>query len=365
MPNNQPIMPIFNSDSIQAVALHRVGVKASEEGLVLSSAPLPLTEQLQDLLVRYFISPFKAEEYYNFYHDDHLEMNEVYRHISNIFDDPDCLLSESQHIARWLYEQGLHPNIKGGDFFVVYFSDCQFNGETTQAVGLFKSENKESFLKVMHGEEQWSRQQGDDTATSEYRLEVHQGINVNKLDKGALVFNLEPDKGYVVGTVDATNRGVDAAYGRDGFLQIRQRQDEYYQTHEVMQAYKKFVTDELPQQFEVSKADQADMLSRSVKFFKQNENFDMDDFARDVLEQPDVIDSFQQYRQTYERENDVQLPDQFDISESAVKKQARAFKSVIKLDKNFHIYVHGDRKLIEQGEDEKGKYYKVYYREES
>ena len=56
--------------------------------------------------------------------------------------------------------------------------------------------------------------------------------------------------------------------------------------------------------------------------------------------------------------------DTFYISDAAVKKQSRSFKSVIKLDKNFHIYVHGDRRMIEQGEDEKGRYYKVYYKEE-
>ena len=359
-------MPIFNSDSIQTVVMHRVGVKAAEEGLVLSAAPVPVSEQLQDLLVRYFISPFKAEECFNFYHDDHLEMNEVYRHVSNIFDDPDSILAESRHIARWLYEQGLHPNIKGGDLFVVYFSSCQLNGEETQAVGLFKSENKEPFLKVMHGDEQWSRQQGDDSATAEYRLEVHQGINVNKLDKGALVFNLETDKGYIVSTVDATNRGVDAAYWRDGFLQVCQRQDEYYQTHEVMQAYKKFITDELPQQFEgVSSADRADLLNKSVKYFKQNDNFDVDSFAEEVIQQPEVIESFKEYRRQYSEEHQTELPDEFAISEEAVKKQSRVFKSVIKLDKNFHIYVHGNRELIEQGEDEKGKFYKVYYHEES
>ncbi|MBO4549852.1 MAG: nucleoid-associated protein, partial [Bacteroidaceae bacterium] len=100
-------------------------------------------------------------------------------------------------------------------------------------------------------------------------------------------------------------------------------------------------------------------------FFKQNDSFDMDDFARDVIGQPEVIDSFRQYKEQYEEQYDVQLPDSFGISEGAVKKQARAYKSVIKLDKNFHIYVHGDRKLIEQGEDEKGKFYKVYYNEES
>jgi hypothetical protein len=43
------------------------------------------------------------------------------------------------------------------------------------------------------------------------------------------------------------------------------------------------------------------------------------------------------------------------IPESAVKKQARSIKSIIKLDKNFHIYVHGHRELIEQGVDEAGR----------
>ena len=48
----------------------------------------------------------------------------------------------------------------------------------------------------------------------------------------------------------------------------------------------------------------------------------------------------------------------------AVKKQQRHFKSVIKLDKNFHIYVHGDRKMIETGQDEKGKFYRLYFEKE-
>jgi predicted transcriptional regulator len=36
------------------------------------------------------------------------------------------------------------------------------------------------------------------------------------------------------------------------------------------------------------------------------------------------------------------------------------------IDKNFHIYVHGNRNLIEQGIDETGrKFYKIYYQEEN
>jgi len=42
-------------------------------------------------------------------------------------------------------------------------------------------------------------------------------------------------------------------------------------------------------------------------------------------------------------------------------------KSVVKLDKNFHIYVHGRHDYIERGYDEaKGmKYYKLYFTNEA
>lgn len=97
------------------------------------------------------------------------------------------------------------------------------------------------------------------------------------------------------------------------------------------------------------------MFNKLVKFFKENDTFDMDEFASEVMVQPEVIDSFNKYKDDYQREWDIVISDNFSISESAVKKQARALKSVIKLDKNFHIYVHGDRKFIEQGQDEKGE----------
>lgn len=357
-------MPIFEPTAIAQVALHRVGNKATDEGYVLANSLLELDDALQEVLTHYFITPFKADEYYNLYDLDG-EPNEVFACVQAIFDDSDSLLERSRQLAERLYEASVHSNIKAGDFFVVYFSDCLLNGEKTDAVGLFKAENRDHYLKVLRDEEHWSREEDDKHATADFRVDIDKGININKLDKGAIVFNSEKEKGYVVSVVDATNRGSDAIYWKDNFLQIKQRQDEYYNTHQVMQAYKTFVTEELPQEYEMSKADQADLLNRSVNFFKQNDNFDMGDFARDVLAEPEVIDKFAQFKQHYEQENDVEIPEQFDISESAVKKQARVFKSVIKLDKNFHIYVHGNRQLIEQGEDEKGKYYKVYYKEES
>ncbi len=360
------IVPTFDPSTIQQVALHRIGNKATAEGYILSDKLLPLNEQLQEVLMQYFVSPFKGDEYFNLFDEVNIEMNDIYRYVTDIFNNPDTLLDTSREIAKKLYDSSTHANIKGGDLFVVYFDECSMNGEKCSAIGLFKAENQDRYLKIGYSEEQWSKLDGDESAKATFNIEIAKGINVNKLDKGAIIFNLSRDEGYIVSTVDATNRSLDAAYWRDTFLQIRQREDEYYNTHTEMTAYKKFVTDELPQKFEnVSKADQADLLNRSMEYFKQNDTFDVQHFAEEVIAQPEVIESFTQYREQYQRDNAIELADQFDIDDSAVKKQSRAYKSVIKLDKNFHIYVHGNRELIEQGEDERGKFYKVYYNEEN
>jgi hypothetical protein len=104
-----------------------------------------------------------------------------------------------------------------------------------------------------------------------------------------------------------------------------------------------------------------------VKFFKGNDTFGIDDFASEVMQAPEMISSFKSYKTEFEVENNVQLTDNFDISSAAVKKQSKFFKSIIKLDKNFHIYVHGDSQQIEKGFDQASgmNFYKLFFKEES
>lgn len=341
---------ISETTNIQQIAIHLIGNKSEDEGYSLSKSTLPLDDEYKEILLDFFINSFKSEAKYSFYHDSDLSYNEVYGYVAKIFDNKEEFYEQSVNLTKHLYEKSDHPNIKTGEFYVVYFADCQIEGEIVDAVGLFKSENKDTFLKV--------RREDDN-----YAIFCDKGINPKKMDKGCIIFNFRREEGFVVQTIDNTNR-VDAQYWTDDFLHIMQRQDEFFATNNVMSMYKNFVTKELPQSFEVSKADQADLLNRSVKFFKENDNFEMQNFEDSVICQPEVIQQFQQFADTFSRENDFVLPDNFDISDAAVKKQSRAFKGVIKLDKNFHIYVHGNRELIEQGEDEKGKFYKVYYKEE-
>lgn len=160
------------------------------------------------------------------------------------------------------------------------------------------------------------------------------------------------------------NKNGDLYYWFEDFLKVRQRNDDYFHTQETLAVYKDYITKQLPTEFEVSKADQADFLNRSLNFFKEKEQFDFQEFTNEVLEDQSVIESFLNFKTDYEQDMQVSISEEFPINEAAVKKQQRHFKSVIKLDKNFHIYVHGDRRMIETGQDEKGKYYRLYFEEE-
>jgi hypothetical protein len=342
----------FTDLNLQYLATHYVGNKLRDENVKLSKYIFDINEDIRNILIMYFLKSFKSTEYFNFYHDIDINMNEVFVCASKIFNNPDTILEQSLNLAKHLYEQSVHPKIKGGEFYVVYFKDCVIEGKTVDAVGLFKSENKDTFLKIY-------------PARDGFEIESEKGININKLDKGCLIFNTEQEKGYVVAVVDNTNKGVEAQYWIDDFLHVCQRKDEYYNTQNILSLAKHFIKDELPQQFEVSKADQVDLLNKSVKFFKEKDNFNIEEFINEVIEQPQVIEKFNQYKSEYAKEFDLEFADNFTISENAVKKQVRVLKNVIKLDKNFDIHVHGNRNLIEQGQDEKGKYYKIYYQQEN
>ena len=342
----------MNLSKIKKITIHYVGNKLNEENIRLTQIPLQINNEIADILQQYFLVPFKSQEYYNLFHETDLSLNEVYSYVSNIFDNPEIIMEQSINLAKHLYEQSVHPKIKGGEFYTVLFNNCTINDETVDAVGLFKSENKETFLKVYPSGEG-------------YGIESDNGININKLDKGCLIFNTEKENGYIVAIVDNTNKGADAQYWIDDFLHVQQRKDNYYDTQNFMSFAKQFIKEELPQKFAVSKADQIDLLNKSVKFFKEKDVFNLGEFTNDVIEKPAVIERFNDYKSEYAKDFDLEFSESFPISDSAVKKQSKIFKSIIKLDKNFHIYIHGDRNMIEQGEDRKGKFYKVYYNEEN
>lgn len=338
-------------------SVHKVGNKLLNESLSLSTHPLKINDEILDgLLMNYFLKPFeKAIETYRFYHPtEDLHLNEVFHFAEIIFNNKTEIHKSSQEIAKHLYDRSNHPKIKSGELYVCCFANLQVDGELLDAIGIFKSESKEPYLKVIQ-------------QAKEFEINYEQeAINIKKLDKGCLIFNVEKEEGYRVAIVDQTN-STEAAYWIDDFLKLKIRNDNYTQTNTVLKVYKDFVTRKIDDEFEISKTDKIDLLNRSIKYFKEKEHFDFDEFSNEVLANEQGIESFKKFKSNYEDEYDTAIGDSFLISDSAVKRQARAFKSVLKLDKNFHIYIHGNKELIEKGYDEQMKmnYYKVFFREEA
>ena len=336
---------------LSKIIVHRVGNKINQENLILSQEELKLDEDMTELLSDFFLKAFKSEEQFQFYHDSYLTNNAVYSSVSEIFEDPAKFVWESENIAKHLYDAAENPRVQGGEMFICYFEgEENADGNKIDKIGIFKTEIKNPFLKIFLNNETFD-------------IEKDFGIGLSKLDKGCLIYNNFKETGYAVSVVD-NNKNGDEYYWLEDFLKVKQRDDEYFHTQETLQVYKDYITKQLPTEFEVSKADQADFLNKSLTFFKEKEQFDYEEFTKEVLQDEHVIESFTNFKTDYEQDMQMSISEEFPINTAAVKKNQRYFKSIIKLDKNFHIYVHGDRKMIETGQDEKGKYYRLYFEKE-
>lgn len=348
-------MLAFEAAKLSKLIIHKVGNKLLEDGVTLSTDLVDLSgkQDLEKVLMSYFLSPFKEPVFYNLHHVSSLDLNEIYSIVNTLFQSTRGFAKKSRDIANILYEYSNHPKIKSGELYVAYFEECVINNEVTDAIGIFKSENKETFLKIFEEDKN-------------YQVGHEDGISIKKLDKGCLILNIDADEGFKVCVLDNQNVNNEAQYWKDEFLKLKPVADNYFQTKNYLSLAKNFVTERLDEEFEISKADQIDYLNRSIDYFKKNEQFNEQDFASSIFEHQSVIKSFKNYKKEFQDEHDLHIVSEFDISTSAVKRQARVFKSVLKLDRNFHIYIHGDRDLIEKGVDEDGrKFYKIYYREES
>ncbi|WP_316851199.1 nucleoid-associated protein [Pedobacter agri] len=348
----------FFEASLKLLSVHHTGNKLMEEYYKLSDKPLNISDEIMgNLLMQFFLKPFeKTNEVYRFFHpSSNLGLNEVYHFITEIFNHNDGFHEGSEQLAKHLYDVANHPKIKSGEFYVAFFEKVQIEGEQLDAIGIFKSETKDTYLKVFPQLDGFGMSYEQDA------------ISINKLDKGCLVFKTEKDEGYKVVVFDQAKSANDSAvYWKDEFLQLNIRNDNYNQTSNLLTVYKNFVKEKLDDEFEISKADKVDLLNKSMKYFKEKETFDLDEFSNEVIGNEQGISLFKSYKENYETEYESPISGSFEISDSAVKKQLRAFKNIIKLDKNFDIYIHGNKDMIEKGydDDKSMNFYKLYFREE-
>lgn len=343
----------FDTASLTSLSIHHVGNKGLEQKLTLSENPFLPGEGLTEKLEKFFLTKFnQVHERFRFHHPSSLQFNEVYSYAEHIFADIASFHENSRSIARHLFESAGHPKIKPGELYVCHFINCEVDERVVEAIGIFKTEVKSGYFDIQR-------------KNRDYTISYLEGIDSNKFDKGCIIFNTKPEDGFVVAIIDNQNRGEEAQYWRENFLGLTQLSNEFHQTNHLLNLTKEFISERMSEEFEVEKTDQIILLNRSVEYFHKHETFDKEAFETEVFGQPDLIESFRNYDSEYRQNYDIALEDSFAISPQAVKKQARVFKSVLKLDKNFHVYIHGNKEMIEKGVDEDGrKYYKLYYEDE-
>lgn len=339
---------------LSQLVIHFCGNASQDEALQLSKKETKPATEVRELLKIYFLQAFRNPIYYQF--DTSIQGgNPTFDIVQEIFAKKEKFLSESKRLAELLYNCSAHPKIKSGEFYLVRFEQLICEGESVDAIGIFKSENREKYLKIYKEEES-------------YHAGTEEGINIYKLDKGCLVLNTEQEQGYRVCLLDSPGKSEEARYWKDHFLGLKPRSDNYFKTKNVMELTRDFCKQVLVEENNVSPVDRMQVMNDSARYFAEQPSFNMSEFEKEVFQEPAVIEAFHDYKRNYEPLKMMSAPlDEFDISAEAVKGGKKFFKHVLKLDKNFHLYIHGNADMIERGYDEQRgmKYYKLYYNNET
>jgi hypothetical protein len=347
----------YQEANLSELSIHHVGNAANDEYFSLSEQSIHLTDEtLIELLKTFFLTNLqKSNEVYRFLDtSETTTQNSVFQIVKDVFGQKVIFHDASKQLAKNLFDLGTNPKIKAGELYVVYFENLQLEGDLHDAIGIFKSETKEPFLKVSPHQNNFEIQY------------EQQGINLNKIDRACVILNTESELGYKVLAIDQ-GKSATGSFWKDEFLQLKIRNDNFTQTQTIMGVYKSFVTEKLDEEFEVERTDKIDLLNRSMKYFKEKDQFDIDEFSNEVIANEEGIALFKSYKQSLEEALDEPIADTFTIADAAVKKQAKDFKSILKLDKNFHVYIHGNKELIvKEFDEEKGmNCYKLFFKEEN
>ena len=347
----------FSQLTFKSLAVHRVGNKLREEGVLINKDLYGISDEgFRQVLLDYFLLPFKKDEFYRFgVLDNDLNDNVLRQLAAQIFEDKNNFYDHSIDIAKHLYKQSNHAKIKSGELYITYFSDCIVEDEVTDGIGIFKSENKYDFLKPQEIDNQ-------------IELKHEKGINIKKLDKGCLIFNTEKSDGFRVLIVDKQSRNDgEALYWKTDFLGLQRVHDNSFNTQNYMIMCQSFCEDVVGE--DKSQKDQVLFLNKSLNYFTEHELFDLEDFATDVIESPKQITAFKEFKNQYELDNGFVTQTDFKISQPTVKSMKRQFKKIIELDTNIEIKLTSEAadQYIERGYDEERKmyFYKVYFSEEN
>lgn len=338
--------------SISKCIIHKVGNKFNDTKNAFSEKIVDFDEASYDLILPFLLKPFSSVvQSHRFNHHSNITLNEINSYSNQIFNADDAFIDVSKHIVTHLYEQSNSSQIKTGDMLVVMFEGIEFNEITTNALGIFKIENKVNFFQTY-------------LENNSYDVLVQKGISSKKVDKGCLILNQSDTEGNIIFSVD--NNNYDAQYWTDYFLNIKYADDANSHTQQYIEFCKDFSTDILKTSYGAQ--EQNVFLAKTIDFFKEHEIVNVETFKDDVFDEDKHKTLFDSFKKEFENEKNILIRNQFDVSELVVNKEKKKIKTDIKLDTNIQIKLDIDApeaasEYLERGYDDKKKmhYYKVFF----
>ncbi len=350
----------FTSATATDLVLAKVGHPQRDEPLQTSKEVFKVAEEDQETLAAIFLKPFKNLTAHRFSHHSSLEQHEMNAYATAIFSSESGLFEKGCDIAKRLYAKSNHPNIKSGDLCISLIKDIDVDGALTQGLCILKSESVVPFLSI-------STRDGD--------LELHteQGINPEKIDKGCLIINHLPQKGYYVLTFDRS--GNDSRFWVRDFLGVIPITDSPFLTNKYANMAVAFLEKEKKeaqkQDDDTPPWDASNAAQGAITYFEEKEKFSLQEFEEEVLKTPEAKAKFAQHRNELEKEQGHPLEDSFDISKKDVSKAKRKIRTTMKLDTGAEIRLKPSLAampdpVLEYGFDEgkKMKFIKIYFNED-
>lgn len=345
----------FSNTTIDFLIIHEIGNKLRDEKCFLSADIQTIDEDLEKILLNYFLKSFINEnQEYKFKHSSNINLNEVYSYSQEIFHsfNQDTFIQTSQKVAKHLYENSTHPKINKGELVIVKFSNILIDNEKVDCIGIFKSEKKDAFLKVLKEEKN-------------IKFKDDNGINISKIEKGCLVFNKNEKTGFVLLNID-NNQITD--YWLNKFLNIELICNSGYKTQEIIDICKNFSKDVLSKRYD--RDIEFSFTNDYINYFEDNTIFDKEELSNNIFKNDTIKEEFFNYYEQNKSSYNFNIDECFELSQEEIQKEKKKIKNIIKLDTKLELKVLLDKengtKNIEKGYDEEREmfYYKIYFNEE-
>lgn len=341
-------MKNLTQPSISHISIHTIHHKPNN--IEFRQVPVTLGDEKENCnLAKALLKGFNRDAVYRFSSGESGEIS-AFEIFVNEFTGSSAEFNDfSAGLAReWIKSD--HEETKEHELIFCQFRDIQTGTENSIGYGIFLINSFEKFVQIIR-------------TNHDVSIRLMEGVNLKKLKYSALIIpGADQNQADLYFKDNVYEFKSDVFIDR--YLRAKPVRNNFYNTANHLNILKAYVDHELQ---DAEPLEKIEKIARTADYFSSHDHFDQKEYNSAIFDNPGQREAFDKFREQYAMDKDINIVDEFDVSPGAVKKNFSRIRSVIKLDRNFHVYVHGNRQNIVRGYDpERGKhYYQLFFDEES